>query len=89
MKLFILAGEASGDLHGSHLMQSIYAKAPSTEIMFWGGDLMTNAGGTCAMHIRNTSFMGFVEVIKNLRTIGKLFRLPNSKSSPFNLTNLS
>ena len=37
MRLFILAGEASGDLHGSHLMQSIYAKAPSTEIMFWEG----------------------------------------------------
>ncbi len=83
MRLFILAGEASGDLHGSHLMQSIYAKAPSTEIMFWGGDLMTNAGGTCAMHIRNTSFMGFVEVVKNLRTIGKLFRLAKKQIKAF------
>ena len=83
MRLFILAGEASGDLHGSHLMQSIYTKAPSTEIMFWGGDLMSNAGGTCAMHIRNTSFMGFVEVIKNLRTIGKLFRLAKQQIKTF------
>ena len=83
MRLFILAGEASGDLHGSHLMQSLYAKAPSTEIMFWGGDLMTNAGGTCAMHIRNTSFMGFVEVVKNLRTIGKLFRLDKQQIKDF------
>ena len=83
MRLFILAGEASGDLHGSHLMQSIYAKAPSTEIMFWGGDLMSNAGGTCAMHIRNTSFMGFVEVMKNLRTISKLFRLAKQQIKDF------
>ena len=83
MRLFILAGEASSDLHGSHLMQSIYAKAPSTEIMFWGGDLMTNAGGTCGMHIRNTSFMGFVEVVKNLRTIGKLFRLAKQQIKAF------
>lgn len=83
MRLFILAGEASGDLHGSHLMQSIYAKAPSTDIMFWGGDLMTNAGGTCAMHIRNTSFMGFVEVVKNLRTIGKFFRLAKQQIKNF------
>ena len=83
MRLFILAGEASGDLHGSHLMQSIYAKAPSTEIMFWGGDLMANAGGTCAMHIRNTSFMGFIEVVKNLRTIGKLFRLAKQQIKSF------
>ena len=83
MKLFILSGEASGDLHGSHLMRSIYAKNPSTEIMFWGGDLMSNAGGTCAMHIRNTSFMGFVEVVKNLRTIGKLFRLAKQQIKAF------
>ena len=83
MKLFILTGEASGDLHGSHLMQSIYAKAPSTEIMFWGGDLMSNVGGSCAMHIRNTSFMGFVEVVKNLRTIGKLFRLAKQQIKDF------
>ena len=83
MKLFILAGEASGDLHGSHLMQSIYANAPSTEIMFWGGDLMTNTGGTCAMHIRNTSFMGFIEVVQNLRTIGKLFRLAKQQIKDF------
>ena len=83
MRLFILSGEASGDLHGSHLMRSIYAKDPSTEIMFWGGDLMSNAGGTCAMHIRNTSFMGFVEVVKNLRTIGKLFRLAKQQIKDF------
>ena len=44
---------------------------------------MTNAGGTCAMHIRNTSFMGFVEVVKNLRTIGKLFRLAKQQIKDF------
>ena len=46
MKYYIIAGEASGDLHGSNLMKAILAKDPTAEIRFWGGDLMQNVGGT-------------------------------------------
>jgi lipid-A-disaccharide synthase len=69
MKYYIIAGEASGDLHGSNLMKSIFAKDPTAEIRFWGGDLMQNVGGTLVKHYRELAFMGFAEVIMNLRTI--------------------
>jgi lipid-A-disaccharide synthase len=68
-RLYIIAGEASGDLHGSNVMKEIYAAAPTTEIRFWGGDKMQAVGGTLAMHIRALAFMGFVEVVLNLPTI--------------------
>ena len=69
MKYYIIAGEASGDLHGSNLMKAILVKDPTAEIRFWGGDLMQNVGGTLVKHYRDLAFMGFAEVIMNLRTI--------------------
>ncbi len=69
MKYYIIAGEASGDLHGSNLMKAILAKDPTAEIRFWGGDLMQNVGGTLVKHYRDLAFMGFAEVLMNLRTI--------------------
>lgn len=69
MKYYIIAGEASGDLHGSNLMKSIFQKDTSAQIRFWGGDLMRDAGGTLVKHYRELAFMGFAEVVMNLRTI--------------------
>ena len=69
MKYYIIAGEASGDLHGSNLMKALYEKDPSAEIRFWGGDLMQNVGGTLVKHYRELAFMGFIEVVMNLKTI--------------------
>ena len=69
MKYYIIAGEASGDLHGSNLMKSLQKKDPNAEFRFWGGDLMQNVGGTLVKHYRDLAFMGFVEVLMNLRTI--------------------
>jgi lipid-A-disaccharide synthase len=69
MKYYIIAGEASGDLHGSNLMKALYEKDPSAEIRFWGGDLMQAVGGILVKHYRELAFMGFIEVIMNLKTI--------------------
>ena len=69
MKYYIIAGEASGDLHGSNLMKAILRNDPQAEIRFWGGDLMQSVGGTLVKHIRDLAFMGFIEVIANLRTV--------------------
>ncbi|MFZ4105577.1 lipid-A-disaccharide synthase [Flavobacterium sp.] len=69
MKYYIIAGEASGDLHGSNLMKALYKEDPSAEIRFWGGDLMQNAGGTLVKHYRELAFMGFAEVLLNIKTI--------------------
>lgn len=69
MKYYIIAGEASGDLHGSNLMKEIYRVDSNAEIRFWGGDLMQQAGGTLVKHYRDLAFMGFAEVVQNLRTI--------------------
>ncbi|MEO8515857.1 MAG: lipid-A-disaccharide synthase [Flavobacterium sp.] len=69
MKYYIIAGEASGDLHGSNLMKSIFKEDLQAEIRFWGGDLMQNTGGTLVKHYRELAFMGFLEVVLNLKTI--------------------
>jgi len=69
MKYYIIAGEASGDLHGSNLMKALYKEDSNAEIRFWGGDLMQNVGGTLVKHYRELSFMGFIEVVFNLKTI--------------------
>jgi lipid-A-disaccharide synthase len=69
MKYYIIAGEASGDLHGSNLMKALYEEDPNADIRFWGGDLMQNVGGTLVKHYRELAFMGFIEVIFNLKTI--------------------
>ena len=69
MKYYIIAGEASGDLHGSNLMKALYEEDPNADIRFWGGDLMQNVGGTLVKHYRELAFMGFIEVAFNLKTI--------------------
>lgn len=71
MKYYIIAGEASGDLHGSNLMHELAAQDSSAEFRFWGGDKMAEVGGAenLVMHYKKASFMGFWEVLKNLRTI--------------------
>lgn len=69
LKLYIIAGEASGDLHGSNLMKNLTAENPNIEFRFWGGDKMKQQGGTLVKHISDLAFMGFLEVIKNIKTI--------------------
>ncbi len=71
MKYYIIAGEASGDLHASNLMKAIYKEDPNADIHFWGGDLMKAVGGTLVKHFKELSFMGFVEVLLNITTIFK------------------
>ncbi|MEM7574196.1 MAG: lipid-A-disaccharide synthase [Bacteroidota bacterium] len=69
MRYYLIAGEASGDLHGAYLMQAIKAQDPKAEFRFWGGDHMAELGGEPVKHYRDLAFMGFVEVVMNLRTI--------------------
>lgn len=71
MKYYIIAGEASGDLHGSNLMKALKKVDINAEFRFWGGDLMQNIGGVLVKHYKNLAFMGFAEVVMNLRTISK------------------
>lgn len=72
MKYYIIAGEASGDLHASNLMKSILKKDSNADFRFWGGDLMTAvAGFEPVKHYKELAFMGFLEVAKNLGTILK------------------
>ncbi|WHF51126.1 lipid-A-disaccharide synthase [Chryseobacterium gotjawalense] len=76
MKYYIIAGEASGDLHASNLMKSILKKDSHAEFRFWGGDLMTAvAGFEPVKHYKDLAFMGFLEVAKNLRTILKNIKI--------------
>lgn len=69
MKYYIIAGEASGDLHGSNLMKAIAEKDKNADFRFWGGDKMQEVGGKLVKHYRDLAFMGFWEVITNLPTI--------------------
>lgn len=69
MKYYVIAGEASGDLHGSNLMKALFEEDSEAEIHFWGGTLMQNAGGTLIKHYKELAFMGFAEVLLNLKTI--------------------
>lgn len=71
MKYYVIAGEASGDLHASNLMKAIQQQDSGTQFRVWGGDLMEAAGGYLVKHYRDLAFMGFVEVVQNLRTILK------------------
>ena len=71
MKYYIIAGEASGDLHGSNLIKALRAKDANADIRCWGGDLMQQAGGTLVKHYKESAFMGFLEVLANIGTIFK------------------
>ena len=69
MKYYIIAGEASGDLYGSKLIDEIFSIDKKAEIRFWGGDNMIKSGGYNVKHIKELAFMGFYEVLKNITTI--------------------
>ena len=85
MKYYIIAGEASGDLHASNLMKALQEKDAHSQFRFWGGDLMQAIGGDLVKHYKDLAFMGFVEVLMNLRTIInniKFCKLDISKYQP-------
>ncbi len=69
MKYYIIAGEASGDLHGSNLIKELKKLDGAAVIRCWGGDKMQQAGGQLVKHYRDLAFMGFWEVLKNIFTI--------------------
>ena len=71
MRYYIIAGEASGDLHGSNLIRQLHQIDRDAVIRCWGGDRMEAAGATLVKHYRELSFMGFVEVVGHLGTIFK------------------
>ncbi|MBI2966262.1 MAG: lipid-A-disaccharide synthase [Bacteroidetes bacterium] len=71
MKYYIIAGEASGDLHGANLMKNLKLVDPDPVFRFWGGDRMEREGGTMVKHYRDSAYMGFSEVFLNLKTILK------------------
>jgi lipid-A-disaccharide synthase len=80
MKYYFISGEASGDLHGSNCMREILKRDPEAEFAFTGGDLMESVTGKKAdVHIRQMAFMGFVDVLKNIRTIKKNFKTVKQK----------
>jgi lipid-A-disaccharide synthase len=84
MKYFIIAGEQSGDLHGSNLVRGIIDKDKSAEIQCWGGDLMEEAGAELLNHYKKMAFMGFVAVLKNLGTIKKNLSVCKGQILEFN-----
>ncbi|MCH5307363.1 MAG: lipid-A-disaccharide synthase [Prevotella sp.] len=69
MKYYLIAGEASGDLHASHLMRALQQQDQQAEFRFFGGDLMAAVGGTLVKHYRELAYMGFIPVLLHLRTI--------------------
>ena len=69
MKYYIIAGEASGDLYGSYLIKEILKLDTKANIRGWGGDLMERAGANIVKHYKNHNYMGFLEVLRNLKTI--------------------
>ncbi len=75
MKYYIVAGEASGDLHASNLMKALKARDPQAEFRCWGGDLMEAAGGDIVKHYRDLAFMGFWEVFTHLNTVLRNIRV--------------
>jgi lipid-A-disaccharide synthase len=83
MNYFIIAGEQSGDLHGSNLVRELVKSDRQAEIKCWGGDLMESAGAVLMMHIKKTAFMGFVEVAKNLEVIKRNLALCKQQISEF------
>ncbi|MGB0868759.1 MAG: lipid-A-disaccharide synthase [Flavobacteriales bacterium] len=74
MKYYIIAGEASGDLHGSNLIKALKKEDAQLEMRAWGGDLMAKEGVEIIKHYKDLAFMGFIEVIKNIRTIARNLR---------------
>jgi len=83
MRYFIIAGEQSGDLHGSNLVKGLLAADNHAEIQCWGGDLMKSAGAEVLVHYKNLAFMGFTDVLKNIRTISGNFKLCKKQIADF------
>ena len=82
MKYYLIVGEASGDLHASHLMRSLKEIDTHADFRFFGGDLMSAVGGTCVRHYRDMAYMGFAPVLLHLPAIFanmKMFRLPSTE----------
>jgi len=84
MKYYIIAGEASGDLHGSNLIKALKIKDSAATIRCWGGDLMEQAGGTLVKHYKKLAFMGFLEVLTSIRTIFKNIAFCKEDIADFN-----
>lgn len=84
MKYYIIAGEASGDLHGSNLIKALKEKDSGADIRCWGGDLMKAAGGHLVKHYKEMAFMGFLEVISNIHQIFKNIAFCKDDISEFN-----
>jgi lipid-A-disaccharide synthase len=83
VRYYVIAGEASGDLHASNLIREIKRRDPDAVIRAWGGDLMEQAGAEIVKHYRDLAFMGFVEVVANLRTILRNIRFCKDDISQF------
>ena len=71
MKYYLVAGEASGDLHGASLMKALKTRDPQAQFRFFGGDKMFAEGGELVKHYGDMAFMGFIEVVTNIRTISR------------------
>lgn len=84
MKYYIIAGEASGDLHGSNLINALKLEDSKAEIRCWGGDLMQQAGGDLVKHYKEMAFMGFLEVLLNLNAIFKNIAFCKEDIAAFN-----
>ena len=84
MKYYLIAGEASGDLHASNLMKGIKEFDPAAEFRYFGGDLMSEHGGVLVKHYREMAFMGFLEVVKNLGQISRNLQLCKQDIVSFN-----
>lgn len=84
MKYYIIAGEASGDLHGSNLVASLRTQDPEAKIRAWGGEKMRRNGANVVKNYHELAFMGFVEVLMNLRTILKNFSFCKKDITEFN-----
>ena len=75
MKYYLIVGEASGDLHASHLMMALKKQDNDAQFRFFGGDLMTAVGGERVRHFKEMAYMGFIPVLLHLRTIFKNMKM--------------
>lgn len=84
MKYYIIAGEASGDLHGANLMAALLKTDKDANFRFWGGNLMAKYGGEPVKHYEDMAFMGFIKVVMNLRTIYKNIKFCKEDITKYN-----
>ena len=84
MRYYLIAGEASGDLHGANLMRALKTEDPNAEFRFLGGDLMLEQGGELVKHYKDMAYMGFLEVVLNLRTILKNMKFAKDDLMKYN-----